>query len=967
MKSVSYHYEKKSGLEEFVRTHGITDSSALLIQVFTYENERKFIHRLLDELGGFFQKAKIVGTTTDGQILEGKVVLTGAVITFSEFEKTSLKLSWHEHEDEGYASGRELAKRLVGKNTQALITFATCYNTSGEKYLEGINSVDEKITIAGGIAAHREKSKRTYVFTNDKILKKGAVAVALDSEHLHVYADYSYNWSKIGLELTVTKAKGNRVYTIGNRSAYDTYRHYLGEDIAKALPASGTEFPLIIKRDGFLVSRAVSDVHPDGSLSFAGAFSESDVVQFGYGDIKSIYEKSTQIATNVSRRPAQAIFIYSCLARRHYLNDDIENELYPLKNIAPSSGFFTHGEFFSARKKEFLNQTMTLLVLSESKKVHTPKQIRKLAKEFSHQAISINALAHLINVVSEEVKQSRKILQEQKNAFETLFEKSAEGILLLDGEKIVDCNEAAYKALRYSSKKELIGLTPQEISPKYQPDGRLSDEAAKHYIETVRSGKEIQFEWLHRGGDNIQTWFEIKLAPIAIEDKQYIYASLRNIQNRKEMEAKLYRQANYDGLTGLTNRTLFYDRLQHAIAHAKREKVKFALFFIDLDMFKEINDSYGHEMGDKLLMEVANRLRRNIRADDTVARIGGDEFTIIMEKIKHLDEVARKARKILKDISKPYTIDDHTFYISCSIGISIYPDDTQELHDLVKFADTAMYKAKHDGRNRMWFYSNEMTQIVSRKIAIENGIHKALKNGEFQTYYQPIVEGESNKIVGAEALIRWHDKQKGVIFPDEFIPIAEQSDLIIEIDNQMMQNAVSQFAKWRKEGKDPGVLSLNLAVKQLENPDFFDRLQRTLEKYDFDPKWLKLEILERQVMQRAQENVKLFLKLHKLGIALAVDDFGTGESSFLYLKKFPITQIKIDKSFVLDMNEKTENKEIVKAIIALGNALGLEVLAEGVENGEIKEYLLKNGCNLMQGYHFSKPIDAKEFAKLLCR
>ena len=965
MQSINYYYENQDSLRIFLSSHGIVDSSSLLIQVFTDINEVHFIEQLRSELNMFFSFAKIIGTTTDGQIADAAICLNTTIINFTYFEKTSLEVAYHIHRDNGFSSGKILAQKLIQKETKVLISFATCYNTSGEEYLQGISSINKDIIVSGGIAAHSENSKNTYVFTKDKVFDKGAVAVSLNSKTLQVYTDYSYNWSQIGVGLTITKAVNNRVYKIGTRTAYETYKHYLGEDIAKDLPASGTEFPLIINKDGFLVSRAVTEVHSDGSLSFAGAFHDGNIVEFGYGDIKSIYEKSTQIAQHVAQKPAEVIFIYSCLARRHYLNDDIINELHPLANIAPVSGFFTHGEFYTAKKKEFLNQTMTLLVLSESTEVKHTKQINKLFKKFTHQAISINALAHLINVVSEEIKENRKILQNQKDAFETLFEKSAEGILLLAENRFIDCNETAYKSLGYPSKEKLLHVAPYDISPQYQPDGRLSIEAAKEYIAAAERGEDQQFEWVHLTYDGIPTWFEIKLAPIEIENKKYVYASWRNIQNRKEMQERLYHQANHDVLTGLANRNLFYDRLQHAIAHALRDKAQLVLFFIDLDMFKEINDSFGHDIGDLLLKEVAQRLKRNIRDEDTVARIGGDEFTIIMENVKNLNIVAQKAQNLLEEVAKPYIFETHTFHISCSIGISVFPYDAQNLNDLVKYADTAMYKAKQEGRNRGWFYSNEMTQIVSHKIKIENGIREAIKYKYFETYFQPVIDARNGKIVGAEALIRWNDIHKGMILPDEFIPIAEQSDLIIDIDNWMMQSAIAQFSQWYKEGKEPGVLSLNLAIKQLENPHFLENLQNVMELYDFKPEWLKLEILERQVMQKVEENSEALSVLKALGISLAIDDFGTGESSFLYLKKFRTSQIKIDKSFVMNMNNHSDNKEIVKAIIALGNALNLEVLAEGVETENDKEYLLQNGCYLMQGHYFAKAVKAVEFVTLL--
>jgi len=972
MKSYNFYYLEQESLRSFIETHAIFNSSSLLIQVFTSKSDRKFIKKILDSITLYLPDAYVIGTTTDGEIMSGRVSENRTVISITQFENSSLDVIWVEHSDRGYKSGQEVAKTLIKQETKAIISFGSCYNTSGEEYLYGISSVNDEVVIAGGIAGHDETTTDSYVFTKDKILSKGVVAVSLQSENLVVHNDYSYNWVEIGVELTINEVIDNRVYKIDGRTAYDTYVHYLGKDIAEHLPSSGTEFPLIIKRDDFLISRAVIDVHKDGSLSFAGDFSVGDIVQFGYGDIKSIHQKSTEIAQGIAKKPAEAIFIYSCLARRHYLGDSIENETLPLESIAPTVGFFTHGEFYSTKRKEFLNQTMTLLVLSETKKVQKVENLEAVSREFTDQAISINALANLINVVSSEIKEHRKELEKQKNLFEILFEKSSDGILILEGMHFVQCNEKAYQLMGYNSKEELLSLHPKVLSPKYQPDGMNSVEKAKKMMQLALEKGMHQFEWVHTKADSTPLWVEVRLSPLVIENREYIYVGWRDIGERKELQLalmsqkeSLYHQANHDSLTDLANRNLFYIKLEDSINKAKRESKKLALLFIDLDMFKDINDSLGHDVGDALLQEVATRLKSSLRAEDTVARIGGDEFTIIIESVQDIQDVAQKANKLLNEISKPYLFENHTIYITCSIGISIYPDDTESLTNLIKFADTAMYKAKEEGRNRQWFYSNEMTAIISNRIKIDNEMREAVHNEEFEVYYQPFIDTKEQKIVGAEALIRWKHPKNGLIFPDSFIPVAEKSDLIIDIDNWMMQRSMKEFAKWYEEGLNPGILSLNLAIKQLESPTYIERLIFTMEKYSFKPSWLKLEILERHVMQKAEENILKLEKIRSLGIALAMDDFGTGESSFTYLRKFPISQIKIDKSFVMGMQKERDNKEIVKAIIALGNALKLEVIAEGVESVEDKEYLMRHECFLMQGYYFSKPIQREAFREFL--
>jgi len=972
MKSYNLYYKNKNSIKLCINKNNIIDSKHILIQVFTSQSSLTHIQEILDNLNHYFPQSNIIGTTTDGEIMNGKVSENETVISFTEFSDTSVTTVGIKHQDRGFKTGQIMANEIIKEDTKAIISFATCYNTSGEEYLNGISSVNDKVIVAGGIASHNQSTTDTYVFTKDSIISNGVVAVSLQSHKLNVHNNFSYNWSKIGLELTINKVIDNRVYEIDNKTAYEIYVHYLGEEIANNLPNSGTEFPLIITRDNFLVSRAVIEVHSDGSLSFAGDFKVGDKVQFGYGDIKSIHKKSTDISKHISKQPAEVIFIYSCMARRHYLNDDIENETIPLEQIAPTSGFFTHGEFYTNKRKEFLNQTMTLLVLSEKKEIKKVGEITQVAKDFSHQAISINALANLINVVSEEVNVQKKELLRQKNLFENLFEKSADGIVILKNSRIVQCNEKAYQMLKYSDKNALLNLHPSEISPEFQPDNISSYDKAEKMIQyTIENGVN-QFEWVSLKADKSTTWMEIRLSMLEIENENYIYVTWRDIQKKKEMENKLleqketlYIQANHDPLTGLANRNLFYDRLRQGIHKSKRNNSKIALLFIDLDIFKDINDSLGHDVGDALLKQVAQRLTTSIRKEDTVSRIGGDEFTIIMENINDIKLVSDKAFVLREEIAKPYKILEHIIHISCSIGISIYPDDTTQVNHLIKYADTAMYKAKAEGRNRQWFYSNEMTKIVSNRIKIDNDIREGIFNNDFETYYQVQVDAKEEKIIGAEALIRWNHKDNGLTFPDDFIPVAEKSDLIIQLDDWMMDSAMKKFSQLYRDNFNPGTLSLNLSIKQLESSNYIKKLKNTMEKHSFKPEWLKLEILESQIMKRVKENIVKLDEIHALGINIAMDDFGTGESSFTYLKKFPISRIKIDKSFVMNMKDGKENQEIVKAIIALGNALNLEVLAEGVETLEDKEYLISNNCHLMQGYYFSKPINAKHFSELL--
>ena len=450
-----------------------------------------------------------------------------------------------------------------------------------------------------------------------------------------------------------------------------------------------------------------------------------------------------------------------------------------------------------------------------------------------------------------------------------------------------------------------------------------------------------------------------------IESARDITTHLDTLNELKAKSTELDYQAHHDALTGLPNRTLYHDRVDQATQKAKRLDKKFTLFFIDLDHFKEVNDSLGHDTGDRVLLEATKRLENCLRAEDTLARLGGDEFTVILENIDRVQDVSPVAQKIIDTFREPFVIDGHQMYLSCSIGVSSYPDDSTEASDLLKFADNAMYKAKNEGRDNFQFYSKEMTELAFERMLMETNIRQAIANEEFRIDYQPQYNARTGIIVGVEALIRWEHPTLGLILPSKFISLAEESSLIIEIDNWVMQSAMKQVSAWHKEGLNPGILSLNLAMKQLESSSFIERLKVYMSEVGFQAKWLKLEVLERDVMKKPQESVAKLQILHNLGVKLAIDDFGTGQSSLTYLKRFPLDELKIDQSFVQDIHQDEEDDVIVTTIIALAKALKLDVIAEGVETKEQLEFLLENGCENIQGYYFSRPVEPKSIEKLL--
>lgn len=468
-------------------------------------------------------------------------------------------------------------------------------------------------------------------------------------------------------------------------------------------------------------------------------------------------------------------------------------------------------------------------------------------------------------------------------------------------------------------------------------------------------------------------WIEGFSKPEKLEDDSILWHGyIHDITDRKNTEYELeeqkdtlYYQAHHDALTGLPNRTLFQDRLEQAIEKAKRNKSKIALLFIDLDHFKEINDSLGHDIGDEILKTVTARLKTAKRDEDTLARLGGDEFTIVLEDLHQTQDASSVSNKILESLSQPININDNVLYVSSSIGVSIYPDDGESAQNLLKYADSAMYKAKGEGRNNFQYYNSALTELAFERVVMETSLRTGLKNNEFTVHYQPQVDGTTDTIIGLEALVRWNHPTMGLVSPAKFIPLAESTGIIVELDRYVMKTAMTQMSEWYAQGLNPGILAMNLTVKQLHQKDFVEMFEDLINKTKCKANWLALEVTEGQIMNNPEEAIVVLQAISDLGIELAVDDFGTGYSSLAYLKRLPIDKLKIDQAFVRDLPGDEEDEGITKAVIALAKSLNLKVIAEGVETKQQKDFIVENGCENIQGYFYSKPIPANEFENIL--
>lgn len=526
-------------------------------------------------------------------------------------------------------------------------------------------------------------------------------------------------------------------------------------------------------------------------------------------------------------------------------------------------------------------------------------------------------------------------------------------------------NKGALEKIGYSY-EEMLEMTVYDINPS------LTVAMVNQLKSTASTVKNIMNVTQHQKKDGTEYGVQSFIHQMVYDKKDAYVIFDIDISDKQRSEKELLRQkelysyqAHYDALTDLPNRVLLLDRLTQAIYKSNRSMQSVALFFIDLDQFKQINDSYGHDVGDEVLKEVALRFKKFLRRGDTLARLGGDEFTVVMEQVNSVHIASTLAEKLIESLKHAILVNDKEFFVTCSIGISLYPEDADEPSILLRNADAAMYKAKDEGRNTYSFYTTDMTESAFQRLSMENDLKRAIKNNDFIVNYQAQYDANHNDIIGMEALIRWQHPDKGIISPNKFIPLAEENGMIVEIDRLMMRDAMEQHVQWYQAGLNPGTLSLNLSVKQLGKDDFLDILDHMLETTQCEARWLKLEVTEGQIMSDPDRAISILKKIHELGIGIAIDDFGTGYSSLSYLKKLPIDQLKIDQSFIRDIPDDEEDIAITKAIIVLAKSLQLDVIAEGVETEDQKAFLLQNGCIAMQGYLFAKPVSSREMQEKL--
>ena len=582
----------------------------------------------------------------------------------------------------------------------------------------------------------------------------------------------------------------------------------------------------------------------------------------------------------------------------------------------------------------------------------------KLDERVAKRTLEINKKNSELQLLLNE----REMTQDQMRKLSSAVDQTMDIVLITDENGLIEYVNPAFERITGYSSDESIGKNPSIVK-----SGLHDDDFYARFWQTIRKGEAFNDVFINRRKDNTVYYEQRTVTPI--KNRQGVItnylATGKDITDHVKDQERLQFMATHDALTSLPNRSTLKDRLDHAIDQAERNNTKVAVMFLDLDRFKHINDSLGHPIGDRLLQLCSDRLGTCIRKGDTLARLGGDEFTIVMESITDIDSISVVAQKIISHLSEPYVIDGYEIITPTSIGITLCPDDTDNTDTLLKNADIAMYRAKAQGGGCYEYYTEDMTVRAVRRLEMQNQLLHALENNEFVVYYQPRIKLDTGHVQGMEALLRWDNPKFGRVMPDEFIPILEESDLIIDVGNWVLEQACKFNVSLKSHNLAPLRVSINLSARQFRGKSTLDCIARLNEQCCRMSTCLEIEITETLLMENIDSAAHILHQLSSLGVFISVDDFGTGYSSMNYLKSFPIDALKIDRSFINDLPHDSNDAAITMAIIALAHSLDLSVIAEGIETQAQLDFLQKNHCDEIQGFFISHPLTEEEFTAWL--
>lgn len=963
IKTIPYVYKNTEDLKSFIEENHLYEYPNILIQVFSCSGDRELLTTIQQTIRSELPIALLIGCTSAGEIIAGHSLNGQIGLTFTIFEKTEIKSSLFHVRDfkDGEEIGKSIAAKLLSFDTKALLIFSTNYAIDVQALLDSIYKENQDIAISGGVASGNDFFKDGLVFNEQEITDDGIIAIAFNNPNLHVDTFTNYKLQEVGKTFTVTKANGNAVYAIDGKRPVQILEHYLGPDFITEINQMRTEFPFIREEKSNRTAIWVNKLLENGAVEVSHSVSEGDKLIFAYAHLRTIIDRSLRDMKRLSKLNIETIFTFNCLSRKRLLHSFANDEMKMLNTIAPTNGFFSNGEISFDKKSgpKLIAHSLTYLALSENKVKHS-KQKLNFEYEIPENLQTIVALTHLMKASQEDIKVLNENIMVSEQYYRSLFDNNADMVYSTDLQgNFTSVNPAFEKMFGYK-RKELLGKSALKYVKRDDiPRVRM------HFFRATK-GKEQYYniELLSKKGEHMI--LHLKNIPITVNGECVgIYGIGRNITEQKRIEDKMIQLAYYDQDTGLPNRIKFTEKLGELLGRAKKKKRMLAVMVIDMDRFKIINDSLGHDAGDEILKKISERIQDVLPNGAYLGRFSGDKFNLVLSNNVLIDDVIKTAKKILRQISAPIIHSNQEFYVTASIGVSFYPNDGLNEITLLKNADIAMNRSKYPGGNRITLYSIEMNEEALRRLELESYLRKALQKEEFFLCYQPLIDLESGRVYGSEALIRWNHPILGLVSPGDFIPLAEETGLIEEIGRWVLKTACRQNKKWQLMGLKDLSVSVNVSANQFQQGKFVEEVKQALRESGLAPEYLTLELTESTMLRNIDYSIEVMMSLQEMGVRVSIDDFGTGYSSLSYLKDLPINTLKIDRSFINNLRLDTSDIAIVKAIITMGHGLAVKVVAEGVETAEQIELLKELKCHYAQGFYLHRPLTTDDFEKAL--
>lgn len=921
MKLFNHIFETIPILENFI-SHLDTQNRTIFIQVLCGDFESNELQNILNSLKAKLPNASIIGASTAGGIVNGKISRNSIVISFSLFDAVDVQTYYFPKSD--FQNGVSAASKVLKENTKACIIFSEALRGDAEYFLEGFSSINDKIVVAGGNAGDDFQFKKTFVIESNIIHEEGVVVATLNSDSLHVNNQYSLEWTPIGSKMTVTKCDKNVIYEINNKPVEEIFAHYLGKESISTLPKSAIEFPLVKLKEDIVVARSMIDCK-DGGFVFAGHFIEGDQVKFALGNVDEVLKNASVIQSHIANHPAEATYIYSCSVRDLFLKDQLNYEFGLIDGVAPTAGFFAYGEFFhSATKNQLLNITTTTLTLSESQKIRKHKE----ASLFEPKQIKLNSLIHLVNTTQRELDVSMFSLNQYKNALEEsaiVSKTDTKGIITYVNDAF--CEVSGYE------RSELIGQ-PQNIMR--HPD--MPRSVFKELWKTIKSGKiwKGTLKNLKKGGG--EYYLKTVIVPVFDSNKKLQeYISVRTDVSEIVMKDNIIKKSLLDSLTAIKNRTSFFNALEEDNTYG-------SLLLINIDRFSEINSYFGYDTGDEVLKQFASQLKI-ITESENIFRIAGDEFAILYSNFYDGKNIKSNVLNMVKEVeAKKMKIFDNDIFLDITCALS-----TGHPLEIYKQAHIALKNARENGKKIVYFNEDiNLEKKIYDNIETIAMIKTAIKDDRIIPFFQGILDNKTKKITKYESLIRLKKSDGSILSPFFFLEHAKKAKIYDELTHIMIQKSFEMFANLDYE------FSINFTITDILSPKTRGILRDNLKEYGCGDR-LVLEIVESEGIDKFEEIVSFIEEIKSYGCKIAIDDFGSGYSNFSYLTKLKVDYVKIDGSLIQNIDTDKERRAIVQSILFFTKSQGIKTIAEFVETQEVFNVLVELGVDFSQGYLFSKP------------